>query len=763
MLTIAPISRRGNGRAVSLFVLTLLLLNHPIFAQSNSVRIETFDLSPGGRVRIENLRGATRVEVWDIPSVRVVAEKKAPAGTALEPNDLILMGIQNTITLQTRQSGRGGRIDMTITVPRQSQVELVGGTWPVEVNGSLEGAVVQTTTGAIAYRIPANDDATVSMRTGRGLVRSTAALAVSARTGAQSLEGRLGNGAAPIILTSETGNISLAPGPNISEAAKAMDNMRRAANQQAAGAVGQAPSGPQQRTSTGALGSSSASRDAQAGRGYDSNDTSDWSADPQARNGAPGTAAAPGSNGIADFAGDNRSDDSNAEYKSGRLFSRPRQERVASSGSSGLRVRIIPAGTGLGSSRDSGGSVSQQPDDPNGAIGNDPQDLNNGGGRSGTVSRSSQSSQGYDYGANGNARQPSYDTQRGQAGRRTPLPDLPDNDRTPIASRGNRPEPPAALTRRVDDDGSAPDAAPASTPRGAANANADEDAVVLKSALVNLNVSVTTRSGLAISSLKKEDFAVAENGERQQIEFFAPQTAPFNLVLVLDLSGSIKDKIEVVKAAAVKFLDVLGPQDKVGVVTFTEDIRVISQLTNNRDELRRRIKAIEPTNGGTSFYEAMWFSMLDTLRGTKGQRNAIVVMTDGVDSSLDRYNPLQSRVSFEQLARRLEESDVLVFPIYLDTEYEEVFERGNSTSEAYALSRGQLERLAEVSGGQIFKAEKVGDLSGVYKQVAAAIRTVYSVGYYPTNAEHDGTFRRVKVIVNRGDAAVRTRRGYYAK
>jgi len=138
-------------------------------------------------------------------------------------------------------------------------------------------------------------------------------------------------------------------------------------------------------------------------------------------------------------------------------------------------------------------------------------------------------------------------------------------------------------------------------------------------------------------------------------------------------------------------------------------------------------------------------------------------MTDGVDSSLDRYNPMESRVSFNQLARRLEESDVIVFPIYLDTEYEEVFERGNSSSEAYAIARDQLERIGELTGGQMFKAEKVGDLSGVYKQVAAAIRTVYSVGYYPTNPERDGTFRRVRVGVNRADAAVRTRKGYYAK
>jgi len=278
-----------------------------------------------------------------------------------------------------------------------------------------------------------------------------------------------------------------------------------------------------------------------------------------------------------------------------------------------------------------------------------------------------------------------------------------------------------------------------------------------------LNVSVTNRSGAAFGNLKKEDFRVAENGQAQRVEFFAPTTAPFNLVLLLDLSGSIQDKLEVIKSTALRFIDVIEPQDRVAVVTFTDQVRVVSQLTSNRNELKERILAIRRPQGGTAFYEAMWFSLVDTLRNSRGERNAIVVMTDGVDSSLDRYNPAPTRVSFNQLAHKLEESDTLVFPIYLDTEYEEVFERGNSTSEAYAIGRDQLDRIAEVSGARLFKAEKASDLAGVYKQVAAAIRTMYSVGYYPTNPEKDGTYRRVRVTVDKPDAAVRTRKGYYAK
>jgi VWFA-related protein len=767
MLFLAPTRRRRIIRMVALTCLTVFVIYHPnVRAQASATRIESFDLNAGGQVRVENMRGAIRIDVWEMPTVRVVAEKRAPAGAPLEPNELLLMGIQNTITVQCRQANRAGRIDLTVTVPRGSQLQIVGGIWPVEVTGSLAGAVVQTTSGAIAYRIPGNDDATVSMRTVRGLARSTAPLAVLSRGGAQSIEGRLGTGAAPIILNSESGNITLTPGANISEAARAMDNLRResAASNQGIAAGGQAPPftrPPQSQSQSqyrrpATLGGASSSRDAHSTRGdMDAADNADWSVgaqSPASGNANAGGGQSAGGSNMVDFAGSDRSDDAVAEYK-GSKFSRPVQQRQTSSGSSGLRVRIIPSGTALNNSRDASSPVYQAPNDPFATT-----DDSSNGGNAGGVAQASQPS---DYGNKGtaNSRPSAYDIQRGAATRRQPLPGLSDNDQPTIASRDNRAAPPS-LHRGNDDN------APANAPEraGVTNAtNGDDDAVVLKSALVNLNVSVTNRSGQAIASLKKEDFGIAENGEGQRIEFFAPQTAPFNLVLVLDLSGSIKDKLEVVKSAALKFLDVLSPDDKVAVVTFTDEIRVISQLTGNRDELRRRIKAITESTGGTAFYEAMWFSLFDTLRGTRGQRNAIVVMTDGVDSSLDRYNPLPSRVSFDQLSRRLEESDVLVFPVYLDTEYEEVFERGNSSSEAYAVARDQLQRLAEVSGGQMFKAEKANDLSGVYKQVAAAIRTVYSIGYYPKNAERDGTFRRVRVTVNRNDAAVRTRRGYYAK
>jgi VWFA-related protein len=827
MKTLAP-TNRGTSCVRSLFLCACVVVTASVTirAQNSSMRVETFSLKPNGEVAVENPRGATRIETWDFKTVRVVAEKKGPAGSSIEPGELVLMGAQNSIIIQCRQGA--GRIDLTIYVPHSAQLQVTGSVWPVDISGTLAAAVVDTTSGNIAYRLPPNDDARVAMRSALGTVRSTIPLTAVERTGIHTLTGQIGTGAAQVILSSQNGNLTLNPGLPMNAVARASKSEMGVSpgTQTARSAIPGAShtdSQTGQTNGTQQAGATSASQKADP----DLRDDTSFS-DPAANRTTR-------SRSSIDFAGSDRSEDSSMTAKSGP-FTRPRTERNTSGGNSGLSVRIIPANPTPRASRNAAGSVFDQATDeeetkqgnasangsssasrsPNSAASNYPsagsidlggtdradvgsynakvgkfererQSKNTSGGNSGLRVRiipadsapgpSREASSVFDQrdsgpdgpSTGGAARQHTPQTgsaqstrsdgyePAGTSGRRA-------DSRAPIddevASNNSRTGAPPVLNRSRPEDSSN---APSSNATDTTAKSFDEEAIVLKAALVNLNVSVTNRAGVALANLKAEDFAVAENNETQKIEFFQPTTAPFNLVLVLDLSGSIKDKLDVVKSAALRFVDILGPQDKIAVVTFTDEIRVVSQLTNDREELKRRIKTVDRSQGGTAFYEAVWFSLLDTLRGTRGQRNAIVVMTDGVDSSLDRYNPMQSRVSFNQLARRLEESDVIVFPIYLDTEYEEVFERGNSSSEAYAIARDQLERVAELTGGQAFKAEKFGDLSGVYKQVAAAIRTVYSVGYYPANAERDGTFRRVRVGVNRADAAVRTRKGYYAK
>jgi VWFA-related protein len=772
-------------------------------AQGTAVRAETFSLRPGGEVVVENARGATRVETWDSQTVRVLVEKTSAGGASIEPGELVLMGAQNSVIVQCKQGS--GHLDLTLYVPHGAQVQVTGGAWPVDIAGVLSNAIVETTSGNIVYRIPSNDDARVSISSALGTVRSTIQLTAAERNGLRSLRGQMGSGLAQVTLNSQSGNVLLSPAPNSPAAAKASINQRREADDSSS--IGASSTAVTNEVHSG----STPVRDSSARNKQNGNNT-------------PSASQTVQSNSSVDFAGSDQSVDSSSTTTSGP-FVRPRRERDTSSGGSGLKVHIIPSDSLPRGSHDVGAPGDQANDASGKTVNpsvssNSPSGYNNGN-SSASGSIDFAGSDRADSGTSNSRVGPlerdrqKRTTSGGDAGLRVRI--IPANSQPPRSrdsnpiddqqsantsqpstiestpdTRARENAPPYGYSQRKSDmgstsverDGDLPfdrtssrtsrESAPVLRRNDTGDTSGDssatesrtgggEDAVVLKAALVSLNVSVTNRAGVALANLKKEDFQIAENGETQKIEFFQPSTAPFNLVLLLDLSGSIKDKLDVVKSAALRFIDVLGPQDKVAVVTFTDEIRVISQLTADREELKRRIRAIDQSRGGTAFYEAVWFSLTDTLRGTRGQRNAIVVMSDGVDSSLDRYNPMESRVSFNQLARRLEEADVIVFPIYLDTEYEEVFERGNSSSEAYAISRDQLERIAEVSGGQMFKAEKVSDLAGVYKQVAAAMRTVYSVGYYPTNAEKDGTFRKVRVLVDRPDAAVRARKGYYAK
>jgi VWFA-related protein len=743
MKSLALVARRVVQRfgctavRISLFLPFVLyvLPVPPVGAQGSSIRVETFAFKPNGSVSVENSLGTTRVDVWDQQIVRVVAEKKG--GGALFPSDLVLMGAQDTVIIQCRQGASPGRIDLMIYVPRRAHLQVNGGNWPIDVNGSLSSAIVETTAGNIGYQVPRADDARIEMQSIRGSVKSTIPLEVTDRAGTRGLQGRIGTGSASIFLTSQAGNITLGPSSKPSSAGE-LGGMLAANTQQRQSGV--PANQPDPRGNTGSTSPRGAADD------YDS--SGDAFPPSHRAGGAPNRSAGGVANrnagGWADIGGTQSTDNTSIEQKSGP-FMRPREERNTSSGGAGLRVKIIPSNQPLGTTRDDNSIYDDRPIDDEPSSGS-------------TGRRDRDSSTNADIGVSrsgGNPQPaPPYDRQSG--GSRRPLPrDYDDRDNQ--IGAGSRSTPPPVLRR-----GENEEVEPVAS-TGRDTDAAETGAIKLNASVVNLNVVVTDRSGKAMPNLRKEDFQVTENGEDQAIEFFSSSTAPFNMVLLLDLSGSIQDKLDVVKAAALKFIEVIGPNDKVAVVTFTHEVRVISQLTNNKELLRNRIQMIPKAIGGTAFYEAMWFTLADTLRGTEGQRNAIVVMTDGVDSSLDRYNPAPTRVSFNRLAARLEESDALVFPIYLDTEYEEVFERQQSTTEAYATARIQLERIAELTGGQVFQAQEAKDLSNVYKQVAAVLRTVYSVGYYPTNGQRDGSYRKVRVGVNRNGVAVRTRRGYYAR
>jgi len=289
------------------------------------------------------------------------------------------------------------------------------------------------------------------------------------------------------------------------------------------------------------------------------------------------------------------------------------------------------------------------------------------------------------------------------------------------------------------------------------------DTIRIDTDLVNLNVSVVNRKAASgAGHLEQKYFAVFDNGTPQQISFFASVDAPFDLVLLLDLSGSTSDKIGLIRKSAKRFVDAARPLDRIAIFTFTSDIQVVSRLTSDHAALKKSIDDIEKPFGGTNFWDALRF-VLEHVMGqsrAESRRSAVVVMTDGVDNALPGVYGDGSTTSFEDLLQIVQRSDTIVLPIYLDTEKQE-YQR-NGLKDAYAMARQQLAMLAGESGNEIYRAKKVKDLEGVYQQVMRDLSTVYSIGYRPENLVSGNSWRPVSVqLIGHPDLAVRSKRGYY--
>jgi VWFA-related protein len=321
----------------------------------------------------------------------------------------------------------------------------------------------------------------------------------------------------------------------------------------------------------------------------------------------------------------------------------------------------------------------------------------------------------------------------------------------------------------------------------------EEAAVKLETYLVNLNVSATDRAGRAIPDLTKDDFIVYEDGVPQAISFFSPQQSPFNLVLLIDLSGSMSDEVDLIRETALHFLEVISSLDSVAVVTFTTDVVVVSRLTRDRDDLRDSIDFMLSPAGGTAFYDALGYALVEVLRKVKGQRNAVIAITDGEDNALQSRLELRavgasvaqgSFLSFDELLEGAAENDALIYPLHFDPVSLSPVTSQTSTSGRNAptvqiqtssnprklvthalteIAKDQLRSLANASGGRFYHADRIEDLKGVFEQVASELRTIYSLAYTPTNQNFDGGFRRIRVQVNKPGVAIRTRPGYYGR
>src|SRR5215207_9805495 len=186
----------------------------------------------------------------------------------------------------------------------------------------------------------------------------------------------------------------------------------------------------------------------------------------------------------------------------------------------------------------------------------------------------------------------------------------------------------------------------------------EDEVVRVNTSLVTIPVSVLDRDGRFISGLRKEDFRIFEYGGEQQVSYFATTEEPFTVALVIDTSGSTRFKLEDIQDAAIAFLDQLRPEDKVVVISFDEQVRVLSEATSDRNQLRAAIRRTH-TGGGTRLYDAVDLVINEQLRRVQG-RKAVVLFTDGVDSS-------SKRASFESTLEEAVELDAMIYPIQYDT------------------------------------------------------------------------------------------------
>jgi len=288
----------------------------------------------------------------------------------------------------------------------------------------------------------------------------------------------------------------------------------------------------------------------------------------------------------------------------------------------------------------------------------------------------------------------------------------------------------------------------------------EEEVLRINTNLVSLNVSVfSNKLRTHVDTLTQNDFIVSEDGHPETLSYFATTDVPFDLVLLIDLSGSTSTKRELIRKSTQKFIESTRPSDRLAIVTFSGDTEVISPLTDNRADLLSRARLIGDEKGPSHVWDALDYTLKQVIgRGDANRRRAVVFMTDGVDNALMGVE-VGSRITFADLLETIRRSDTLIVPIYLDTESEGIF----FSKRAYENARKTLALMADESGGLYYKAKKIEDLDGVYKQVIEDLGKVYSIGYKPSNEVRDGKWRTVKVeLANLPELKTRTRPGYYA-
>ncbi len=289
---------------------------------------------------------------------------------------------------------------------------------------------------------------------------------------------------------------------------------------------------------------------------------------------------------------------------------------------------------------------------------------------------------------------------------------------------------------------------PAPALPGQANRPQEDQTISVNVDLVNVLFTVADRKGKFITNLKKEDFRVFEDDKQQVVTNFSSETdLPLTIALLVDTSGSIRDKLRFEQEAAIEFFysALRRGKDKALVISFDSGVDLLQDFTDDPEVLADAVRRIR-AGGGTSLYDAIFLAVNEKLSVQDGRR-VIILISDGDDNS--------SRLSLTETLEAAQKSDVSIYAI--STNSTAYFGGGDQ-----ARGDKTLKRFAEDTGGKSFFPFKVQDLAVSFQDIGQELRSQYTIAYRPSNDMADGTFRKIRVEVANKQYRAKSRSGYYA-
>ena len=304
--------------------------------------------------------------------------------------------------------------------------------------------------------------------------------------------------------------------------------------------------------------------------------------------------------------------------------------------------------------------------------------------------------------------------------------------------------------------------------------------------VVSLDVSVTNEHGQPVEGLRPQDFQVYENGALQDIQYFGSSAAPYHVYLLFDGSGSTRHKWDFMKRSVAGFLSYLGPQDRVRVGVFDGRLQNLTDWDDPRDEALRALDPLMATNassGTTELYDSLERVLDDSFDNIR-ERRAVIVLTDGRDTSMYRETVRRNRVrdpeengDFRGLRKTADKEGIPVYFMAFNTdrnlehnfmgadEYRNlmiIYRESPIPGRYLEQVRLRMELIAEDSGGQVRFPTRFEDVIPLYEEIGRELGGAYSLGYVPRPGTPDEGLRRIEVRIPGGEYKIsQSRAGYY--